>query len=100
MASNVETTVKETVKIKQPGLFKVVFHNDDVTPMDLVIEILRKIFDFPVDRAEELTLEVHNSGSAIAGVFIYELAEQKAIEATTMAKINGSPLRITVEEEK
>jgi ATP-dependent Clp protease adaptor protein ClpS len=91
---------KDRVDIKPPSMFKVVIHNDDVTPMDLVIAILKKIFDFSLEKANDLTMEVHNSGNAVAGVYIYELAEQKSIEATAMAQINGSPLRITIEEDK
>jgi len=91
---------KDKVDIKPPSMFKVVIHNDDVTPMDLVIAILKKIFDFSLEKANDLTMEVHNSGNAVAGVYIYELAEQKSIEATAMAQINGSPLRITIEEDK
>jgi ATP-dependent Clp protease adaptor protein ClpS len=91
---------KDKVDVKPPSMFKVVIHNDDVTPMDLVIAILKKIFDFSLEKANDLTMEVHNSGNAVAGVYIYELAEQKSIEATAMAQINGSPLRITIEEDK
>ena len=100
MTTSIESNVKDKIEVKPPSLFKVVFHNDDVTPMELVIAILRKIFDLPLSKAEELTMKVHTSGSAVAGVYIYELAEQKAIEATSMAQINNSPLRITIEEEQ
>jgi ATP-dependent Clp protease adaptor protein ClpS len=42
---------------------------------------------------------VHESGSAIAGVYSFEIAEAKAVEATTVARANGFPLQIKLEEE-
>ena len=97
-----DTQIKErtTVSLQPPKMWKVVFHNDDSTPMDLVIAILMKIFKHDQRRATDLTMEVHNEGSAIAGIYSYELAEQRAIEGTSMARDNGAPLKITAEEDE
>jgi ATP-dependent Clp protease adaptor protein ClpS len=80
-------------------MWKVIFLNDDQTPMELVIELLTGVFKHTETRAKEITLEIHNSGSAVAGVYTFEIAEQRGIEATNIARANGSPLRIQVEEE-
>lgn len=96
-----ESSVEEkvVVSLQPPKLWKVVFLNDDHTPMDLVIELLTNIFKHSETKAKDITLEIHESGSAIAGVYPFEIAEQKGIEATGVARQHGSPLRITVEEE-
>ena len=86
-------------ELKEPGKFKVIICNDDVTPMDFVVAMLAAIFKYNESDAVELTLKVHNQGSAVAGVFPYEVAEQKGEDATNMARINGFPLVIKVEPE-
>jgi len=87
------------VTITKPGKFKVVFYNDDTTPMDFVIAVLIKVFRHNEDNAVMLTMKVHNEGSAIAGVYSYEVAEQKGMEATNLARQNSYALVIKVEAE-
>lgn len=99
MSVEVDTQEKISISLQPPKLWKVVFLNDDLTPMELVIELLTQIFKHSESRAKEITLEIHETGSGIAGVYTYEIAEQRGIEATTIARKNGSPLRITVEQE-
>ena len=101
------TNVKEEIKIDEkvdidvqpPGLWKVLFLNDDVTPMDLVIDILTVYFKHNQESAQKITMEIHNTGSGVAGVYPHELAEHLAIEATNYARKNGSPLKIRIEQE-
>ena len=90
---------KVVVNLQPPKMWKVIFLNDDQTPMELVIELLTGVFKHTETRAKEITLEIHNSGSAVAGVYSFEIAEQRGIEATNIARANGSPLRIQVEQE-
>jgi ATP-dependent Clp protease adaptor protein ClpS len=99
MTTDVKTEERVVVSLQPPKMWKVIFLNDEHTPMELVIELLTGIFRHSESRAKEITLEIHNSGSGIAGVYTYEIAEQRSIEATTTARDNGSPLRIQVEEE-
>jgi len=98
---NTEVLIDEKIEqiVTTPDQFKVVFLNDDVTPMDFVIEVLVGVFKHSQDTAKNLTLQIHTEGSAIVGVYTYELAEQKSIEATTMARATGFPLQIRVEKE-
>lgn len=98
MAEQTSTKIKTRISISPPNKWNVVFLNDDVTPMELVVEILRQIFHHTAEAAEKLTLEIHNSGHAIAGTYIYEIAEQKGLEATATAREAGFPLQIKVEE--
>lgn len=90
---------KVVVSLQPPKMFKVIMLNDDVTPMDVVIAILMKVFKHSEERAKEITLEIHNTGSGVAGIYTYEIAEQRGIEATDIARANGAPLRINVEQE-
>jgi ATP-dependent Clp protease adaptor protein ClpS len=57
------------------------------------------VFKHTEERAQEITLEVHNKGAGVAGIFPYEIAEQKGVESTLLARQNGWPLVIRVEEE-
>jgi ATP-dependent Clp protease adaptor protein ClpS len=90
---------KTVVNLQPPKLWKVIFLNDDSTSMELVIELLMKVFKHSETEANEITLEIHTTGSGVAGVYAYEIAEQKGIEATMIARKNGAPLRIQVEPE-
>ena len=99
MSTATQIEEKIVVSLEPPKMWKVVFLNDDQTPMELVIELLKGIFKHNESTAKDITMEIHETGSGIAGVYTYEIAEQKGIEATGVARKNGSPLRIQVEQE-
>lgn len=99
MSTEIEVKEKITVQLEPPRLWKVIFLNDEKTPMELVIELLTGIFKHSESKAREITIEIHETGSGIAGIYPFEIAEHKGIEATTLARQHGSPLRITVEQE-
>jgi ATP-dependent Clp protease adaptor protein ClpS len=98
MAEAKQTNKSDTV-IKKPSLYKVVFNNDDVTPMDFVIELLKGIFHKSEDEAVKITLAIHENGKGAAGVYTFEIAEQKQNEAVYISRTNGHPLNITLEAE-
>lgn len=99
MSTDIKTEERVSVSLKPPGLWKVIFINDDHTPMEFVIELLTSVFKHNEASAKEITLEVHNSGSAVAGIYVHEIAEQKGIESTQLARTNGFPLQVNLEEE-
>lgn len=99
MTTEVQIDEKIKQKIKEPKRWKVIFLNDDTTPMDFVIELLTTIFKHSQETAKELTIQIHTEGSGIAGVYSFEIAEVKAIEATQLARSNAFPLQIKMEEE-
>mgnify|MGYP001098323734 CR=1 FL=1 len=86
-------------KLDEPGKFKVVLLNDDSTPMEWVIEVLVSIFKHSETQAKDITLQIHNEGSGIAGIYVYEIAEQKAIEATNSSRDRGFPLQLRIDKE-
>jgi ATP-dependent Clp protease adaptor protein ClpS len=96
-----EIQIDEKIKQKtqEPKRWKVVLLNDDTTPMDFVVGILTEIFKHSQETAKNVTMEIHNTGSGIAGVYSFEIAEVKAVEATQLARANGFPLQIKMEEE-
>lgn len=100
MTADAKIEEKVVVSLQPPKMWKVIFLNDDHTPMELVIELLTQIFKHNESSAKEITLEIHETGSGVAGVYTYEIAEQRGIEATNVARQNGSPLRIQVEQEE
>lgn len=98
-ATDVQIDEKIKQKISEPKRWKVVFLNDDSTPIDFVVGLLTETFKHTQETAKKITLEIHNEGSAIAGVYSFEIAEAKAVEATQLARGNGFPLQIKMEEE-
>ena len=94
------TTLEKTKHlIEEPGHYKVIFVNDDVTPMEFVIDVLQKIFKHDQEAAGAITLNVHTDGSAVVGVYSFEIAEHKGVETTVLARNNGFPLVVKIEKE-
>ena len=99
--SQTETTTKTKTKVnldvKEPPMFRVIYVNDDQTPMEFVISTLIEHFDYSVDGAQDVTVAIHESGSAVVAVLPYELAEQKGVEVTVEARSEGYPLQVRLE---
>ena len=101
MSVDTDVIIDEKIKInvKEPKRYKVVMLNDDFTPMDFVISVLMRFFKHSENTATVLTTQIHEEGSGIAGIYSYEIAEQKAIEAVNASRERGFPLQIRVDEE-
>ena len=98
-STDIQLDEKIKVTAQEPKLWKVIILNDDSTPMDFVISVLVEIFKHNPDSAKDIMLTVHETGSGIAGIYSFEIAEVKAVEATNQARQNGFPLQIKLEEE-
>ena len=85
-------TQEEQPKTKKPPMFDVILLNDDFTPMDFVVYVLKEIFNHNEQKANEIMLKVHNEGEGSCGVFTKDLAETKSFEVNNLAKINDHPL--------
>ena len=94
-----QTQTKINVDLKEPPMFKIIYINDNQTAMEYVISSLIQHFDYTPVTAERITVDIHESGSAVVAVLPYELAEQKGIEITVDARPNGYPLQIKLEPE-
>jgi ATP-dependent Clp protease adaptor protein ClpS len=86
-------------KQARPPRFKVVLYNDDFTPMQFVVNLLESVFRKSPVEANALMLQIHRSGSGIAGVYTHEVAETKVASVHKLAEERGYPLRAGVEAE-
>ena len=98
-SNNGSEVIKKSKKRNPPRKFKVIYHNDDYTPMEFVTWSLMEFFNRTEIDAQSLTLEVHKVGSAVAGIYDYQIAEQKIWEVLTAARENEFPLQVTGEAE-
>ena len=83
---------------KKPPLYKVLLLNDDYTPMDFVVGILKKYFHKSTEEATKIMLQVHYDGAGVAGIFRAEIAETKVSLVNAHAREKGHPLLCTMEE--
>ena len=97
--TDIQLDEKIKLTVSEPKRWKVILLNDDSTPMEFVISILTEIFKHTQDSAREVMLQVHEEGSGIAGLYSFEIAEAKAVESTNLARTNGHPLQLKLEEE-
>ena len=91
---------RQKVNLKEPRRYKVIIYNDDFTTIDFVVMVLKEVFFFNEENAQTLTLLVHLSTKAVVGVYTYGIAMSKVRKATNMARMNGFPLRFTIEPEE
>lgn len=86
-------------QLKKPPLYKVLLHNDDFTPRDFVVLVLRQVFALGDGEAQSVMQHAHVHGLAVVGLYTCEIAEAKVIEAGEIAKDQQYPLRFTFESE-
>jgi len=91
--------VKDRQKIDRPKRYKVVFYNDDFTPMQLVTLILMEVFNKGTQEAHTIMMKVHKGGKAIAGTYSKQIAETKVATAIMYARQSGYPLHTETEPE-
>ena len=84
-------------QVKPPSMFQVVLLNDDFTPMDFVVEVLRGFFGLEQERALQVMLHVHTRGKGICGVFTRDVAETKVSQVNDYSRSNQHPLLCTME---
>lgn len=96
-----DTTVltKPKAKTQRPSMYKVIFMNDDYTPMEFVVHLLERIFHLSHEQAFDVMLTVHLKGSAVVGVYTYEVAETKVSAVMELARRNEHPLQCRMEKD-
>ena len=97
--SKIDVVIDEKVQqiVLEPEPVKVIVLNDDVTPVDFVVELLMKVFKHTQEAAKEITIKIHTEGSGVVGSYSYEIAEQKTKEAIEESRSRGFPLQIRME---
>lgn len=90
--------VESKHEIAEPGMYRVIMHNDHYTTMDFVIKVLIEIFNKPAAEATKIMLDIHRKGKGVCGVYIYDIAVTKISEVHRMAKQSDFPLKCSYEE--
>ena len=93
-------TTTEKPKLKRPPLYKVILINDDYTPMDFVVDVLRSFFNMNVEKATQIMLKVHTDGKGVCGVYSKEVAETKASQVNDYSRECEQPLLCSVEVDR
>ncbi len=83
---------------KKPSMFKVLMLNDDYTPMEFVVMVLKRFFHMDLEQATRVMLHVHQRGVGVCGIFPYEIAETKVNQVMDFARQNQHPLQCTLEK--
>jgi ATP-dependent Clp protease adaptor protein ClpS len=86
-------------EVSEPALYRVLLLNDDYSPMDFVVFVLKQFFGHNESTAQKIMLDVHKKGSGLAGVFSFEVAETKAEQVNSFSRQNKYPLKCIIEEE-
>ena len=94
-----KTRPKTRTKVARPPLYKVILVNDDFTPRDFVVRVLKGEFHLSEDQARRVMITAHTKGACVVAVFTREIAEAKATRAVEMARKEGFPLLFTTEPE-
>ena len=90
--------VKAKPKTKKPSMYKVLLLNDDYTPMEFVVMVLKRFFRMDLEQATRVMLHVHQKGVGVCGVYPYEVAETKVTQVMDCARENQHPLQCTLEK--
>ncbi len=91
---------KTSPKVERPRLYKVILVNDDFTPREFVVFVLKAEFRMNETQAQQVMLTAHQRGVCVVAVFIQDVAETKATRATDAARKKGYPLLFTTEPEE
>ena len=94
----VGVATKTRAKPKKPSMFKVLMLNDDYTPMEFVVMVLKRFFNMDLEQATRVMLHVHQKGVGVCGIFPYEIAETKVNQVMDFARQNQHPLQCTLEK--
>ena len=98
------TLVKPRIKTKpatqRPPLWKVILLNDDFTPREFVVLVLKAVFRMNESQAYRVMMAAHQKGACVIAVYTKDVADTNATEATEMGKAKGYPLYFTTEKEE
>ena len=96
---SLEAGVKEKPKLKKPRRYKVIILNDDYTPMEFVVGILKTYFHKTTEDANAIMLDIHKNGKGIAGIYPFDIAETKLRQIIKHARKEAHPLQAKLESE-
>ncbi len=88
---------RQAEKLKPPPMYQILILNDDYTPMEFVVDVLRRFFGMDTETATRVMLKVHTEGKGVCGVYPKEIAETKAIQVNEHARAAEHPLLCDIE---
>jgi ATP-dependent Clp protease adaptor protein ClpS len=91
---------KDEIKVERPRLHKVILINDDYTPREFVVTVLKAEFRMSEDQALRVMITAHKRGACLVAVYTKDVAEAKATNATDAGRSKGYPLLFTTEPEE
>ena len=96
--SGTAVITRTRTQTRRPGMYRVLLLNDDYTPMEFVVAVLRKYFSKGADEATRIMLHVHQHGVGECGIFTYEVAETKVTQVMDYARKHQHPLQCIMEK--
>jgi len=103
MSDDIDVLKPETIlkpKVERPRLYKVVLLNDDYTPREFVVQVLKAVFRTSEDQAYRIMMTAHQKGACVVAAFTRDVAESKATQGTEMGRQKGYPLSFSTEPEE
>jgi len=98
--NDTDLNVKTRPKVERPRLYKVILLNDDFTPREFVVMVLKAEFRLNDSQAHQVMMTAHRRGLCVVAVYVQDVAETKATRATDAARKKGYPLLFTTEPEE
>ncbi len=98
--NDTDFATKDVTEVERPRLYKVILINDDFTPREFVVFILKAEFRMNEAQAQQVMMTAHRRGACVVAVFTQDVAETKATRATDAARKKGYPLLFTTEPEE
>jgi len=101
--SDIDVLKPDTIakpKTQEPKLYKVILLNDDYTPREFVVQVLKAVFHTTEEQAHRIMMTAHQRGVCVVATFTRDIAESKATEATDMGRQHGFPLMFSTEPEE
>lgn len=94
-----QVITRPQVAVKKPSLYRVLLLNDDYTPMEFVIEVLRRFFAKDPEEATRIMLHVHHNGVGLCGIYTFEVAETKVTQVMEFSRKHQHPLQCIMEKQ-
>lgn len=99
MATELHYEIDEEIELQVPKKYKVILLNDNYSTVEFVIQVLMQIFKKNLEEATAITMNIHENGRGICGIYTYEIAQTKVAQVRANARKAEFPLKAIVEEE-
>jgi ATP-dependent Clp protease adaptor protein ClpS len=99
LATKLHYEIDEEIELQVPKKYKVILLNDNYSTVDFVIQVLMQIFKKNLEEATTITMNIHEQGKGICGIYTYEIAQTKVAQVKANARKAEFPLKAIVEEE-